>query len=658
MIFSWTDLYAVGVIAVYIAICSFAWWLPLTALWKNGQLALRWTMPVSFSIQILVGYAFYSAGFMGWYVPVYGGIVLLAQVLVLTLWRKRLLELPKLPRLSPWYWGMAGLAIVVVVVTRLYDPLTTLAPGNNDSLNHLRFLYDLYDLGHLSNTYYAPGYHLVFAFLTELLDQVAVYRWIGPVTGIALASGIYLFVQAYVKQPMVRWLYVIASSSFFLQQWVLQTMSLFSTALTFLYIFAFLTLLSDTAMMFRRRLGLFSLLGLALALTVPYFFIQFFFVSFGLLVVSGIWRKTLAWKQLLAYTGIIVVCIMVGVGHVYFQTRVLQRGGGFPEIPIISTDTNQVTTLKSNYDDSVTERPTTTSSVVIEPITVSTTPIVTEENFTDRMLTRLSEALPYSLYQQQLRPLVTTAVDVIKIKQFRPLNSVLSIGAYVWIGMSLLMLISGLRQKSIWWVTMSVASLVYGWAIQTGSLELSFYRGRSGWYLLWLALYGSILVFDRLYRPSWRWPVIIGGLILAVTAVIFPPQFYRPYYEEVFDASYEVVTQVNGSRAAIITRQPLLALLHQDAVVLPYDVSAVTTLPGSEKNRYIIYEKDFFSVDPLLSQQGLSGDADFSTFYQNQKLYKSALDQTNAAILAAPEFADYQVVWENEHIVIYHLVLP
>lgn len=652
MIVAWSDFFAILLIALYLIGTSLAWWLPLAVWWKNSQQAFQWSMPVSWSVQILIGYVFYSAGGFLWFMPLYFGVMLIINIFALVGWSYRRERLIRLPKYSSFSVLLGLFATAVMVYVRLYDPLHTLAPGNNDTANHLGFLYDLYRLGHLSNPYYAPGYHLFLGILTTLLDQVAIYRWVGPISSIVLAGGIYLFVRQYITQPIIRWVYLIGTGSYLFYQWVLQTMSLFSSALTFLYFVAFLALLIQHDMSWRRRLGLFSLLGLALAVTVPYFFIQFFFVIFALFIISCVWRQPFSWKRCIVFMFIVVLCIGVAVGHVYLQTKVLHRGGSFPEIPIITNENNEVL-LISNFDDSVTEDP--NNGIVVDQ---TSGPSASDESVVERAFgSAFFDRLQQFTWYQQMRPMILTIMDVFSFKQIRPANTLLNIGAYAWFVIAIVMLVSGLKTRSPLWIVVAVASIIYGFVIQTGSLELSFYRGRSGWYLLWLALFGIVVIFERYYRPAWKWPILVAGFITAIWAVTHPPMFYRPYYREVFDASWLSIDATARPRLFIISRQHLLGLMYPSAVILPYDVPTLL-LPDSASNRYLIFEKDFYTVDPVLSQQGLNGDADYSVFYEQQTMQKAAFDQTSAAMQSSPQFTNYTAVWQNDHIVIYQWKRP
>lgn len=664
MIFSWHDASAIAIIAAYALTCSLAWWIPLTAWWQDSKQAFKWSMPISFSIQILIGYIFYCFAQVMWFMPVYAGIVVLMNIVTIVLWRQRLQTLLRWPKLTLWYWLLGVLALGVTIYVRLYDPVQTLAPGNNDTANHLGFLYDLYKLGYLSNPYYAPGYHLIMGPLTLVLDQISVYRWVGPVFSIIFAGGMYAFVRDYLKHSLVRWLYVLGSSSYILHQWILQTMGLFSSALTFIYLIAFLSLLTETIFSWQRRVLVYAVLGVALAVSVPYFFIQFIFVVLMLFLLALGRRSLQQWRYYGVCLCLTALCIGIGVGHVYLQTKLLQRGGGFPEVPIITKDDNNQVSLKSNFDDAVTEHP--NDALVPDPSDAldqsDDTTVVTEPStgsqlsLTDQLIQQIDRYDRFGWYQK-IRPLILTAIDILAIKQLRPAQTFLSIGAYLWIVLAMAMLIIGLWRRLLPWVGVATASIMYGFAIQTGSLELSFYRGRSGWYLLFLALLGSVLILDRYYRPKLKWPLLITGLLVAVVNVRCPPAQYRPYYQEVFDAAWLHIPRVNDTRPVIISRQPLLQLLYPKALILPYDVSTLT-LSEAEKNLFLIYEKEFYPVDPILSQQALSGDVNFKEFQDKQTVLKNMFEQTNQAIQESPAFAHYSLLWENDHIAIYQRILP
>jgi hypothetical protein len=253
---------------------------------------------------------------------------------------------------------------------------------------------------------------------------------------------------------------------------------------------------------------------------------------------------------------------------------------------------------------------------------------------------------------ENVMPVLSVAGEILRVKNVREWNSLLGAGSYAWMLVSAGLLVYGLKRRSAWLTLLAVSSIAFGVATQTGSLELSYYRGRSGWYLMLLSQLGAVTIFDLLYRRHYRW-IAYGGLaVLYVGSLFSPPVFYRPYYTAPFTIAKQIELAHPDQPIHFITNTWQLVMVSKNFTTAPLVVGSVQNAPAVAE-RYIVVEKSFFPVDPVLSQQAYSTDADFTEFNARQRdLHNAATDEITA-IRELPEFADYQVYWEDDTLMMY-----
>jgi hypothetical protein len=317
--------------------------------------------------------------------------------------------------------------------------------------------------------------------------------------------------------------------------------------------------------------------------------------------------------------------LIVSFGHVYLQTSL--RPGGFPTIPIAS------------------------NAPAGESVNFNTDVVRSEQNPISRSIVHLSDR--YSFVNSFILPTYGSAVDSFRFKNLRVPTDVLSFGAYFWIFISFFFLIYSIKKKDPLWTAVFSFSLFYGLSIQTGMFEMSYYRGRSGWYLLMLSIIGLALIFDGI---KWRSKSkIILYLLLAglfVSSFIRPPVFYRAYIKDPFAAAYEIKEKFPGKNVTIISNQRDLALLSNEFNILKLVPESFDGL-SAHSFTFLILEKKYFKKDPVLSQQALATDKGYKEFDQREEKKKEKFDETNLEIKSLRAFKLFDKYWENDNIEVY-----
>lgn len=665
MIFELSNLLVIFIISFVIGVSCFALYFPLVLLWRKGKHIIALTIPLSLSIEILVGYVFYSTELMQWFPIWYGMVVGLLNVYALV--RLQQLHLFSWPRRQWDQWWRYGLGVVALAIpilyTRFFDAFVYVAPGNNDTYNHIYFLNDFERVGYLSSPFYAPGFHIILYPLKFFINDADLYRFTGPVLGSFIFLAIYLILRTRWQQWTVKMMWVLFMTFPLFNQLTLQTISFFPSALTFIWFVAFIYLVSRPDGLSRRSIFIcYAINACALALTVPYLFVQYLPVLF---IFTGIlwWQRKhfpAGYVSVLIYFCLItLVALAVGVGHVFLQTRIIRHTiDAFPEIPIVETSGDQIA-IRSNYK-SANEYDIIEAATDLEPTTPSTVDsnqlvdvvTVPDDSSMDTEQRWWQTFKQKPLVANNVLPIIEVVKELLRVKNIRSGNSLLGLGAYIWILLSVGLFVYGLRSKLPWLSLVALGSLVFGISTQTGILELSYYRGRSGWYLLLLAQLGAASIIDLWYRPKWRkW--LYGGLILLyVGSFMSPPVFYRPYYTEPFTVAKQLELNFPNQTVHFITDIWQLVMVSENFTTASLTASSVQNAPETAE-RFMIMEKESFTVDPVLSQQAYSTDTSFVEFTNRQKVLHDNVETAMTEIKQLPEFSDYVIYWENEHIIIY-----
>lgn len=573
------NLVSILVISLYLFACSFFWLLPLYTLLKKATLAWQFVIPVSLSIQILFSYVFYTFELSNYYFWPY-----VAVVTVVNLWAIRRVGAQKLLKrfktihltFSLKQSALILLLLVTTLYSRFYDSFSTLAPGNNDTYNHVLFLKSIEDKGYIQLTYYAPGYHLLLLPLTTVLPYSELYRFVGPVTGILTVLAIWLLVKPALKNRYSQYVLLGLLNLPVFNQLILQTIGFFSSSLTFIWMTAFLMLLgfgNNQKLPFRYAITL--ILTLAMSVTVPYFFVQYTASLLVLVFIALLFKKRFPRKfilRLLLMTAISACGLFAGYLHVMLQTSI-HSNTYFPVISsAISEDINS-SSISSNFEFIGNES--------------------VREFLTGTVL-----------------PLTFAGYDIIKIKVLREANSLLSIGAYVWMLVVGAMALYGIKKKRKSLIVLSILSFVYGFITQTGMVEMTTYKGRSGWYFLLLATLGMTFYFDRINIGISRKFISLGMCVISLSIIIWPPTYYRPYHSEQYEILNEYIS--NHEVSVVYSFVPEIGLVSENLEVR--SISQEVVSQGMEENSVVILNKVMPEIDPVLSQQALATDKDFQNF--------------------------------------------
>jgi len=622
MIFTFTDVWKILEISIVLFASAFALYLPLIIFVRTGRNTLKCVIPVSISVQIIFAYVFYCFAAVKYYPPVYFGIILalnIFAVIKLRVWQKGF----KFIQPKPLGLFITLALVSVLVYSRFYDSLMFVAPGTIDTFNHLTFLKDLKTIGFLSNSYYAPGFHLFIYPLTYLVDFAGIYRFSGGVVGLIFVLSVYLAFKDTFKNLVSVILLLLILTFPFLNDFILATIGFYSTSLSFILFVGFLyPLFSLDELGGKKVFLLYLTVSLALAVTVPYLLVQFIPALAFLSLVVLITKKSLVAKSkklFLIFIAISVLGFIVSFAHVYLQTKALHVSNSFPELLISDPKTEKVSTNLNK-------------------------PVTGGIESADRSAPRHG-----AFYNSYISPMILTAKDVLSVKNIRPINNFLSAGAYAWTLLSILLIFYSIRKNKKQLLVISALSIIFGFAILTGVFEMTFYRGRSGWYLMFLAAVGIAYMFDEIYQKrDIFWGLVF--VILAFFAIMRPPHYYRAYFPEIFTEAYKISKAAGAERVTVITRYYQLAMISKNLDILPFEEKSLSA-EGDKK--FLIMEKKYFRVDPVLSQQALSIDRVLKNFNEKQKGYEGNFNEQIKTITSSEKFSNFEKYWENDNILIY-----
>jgi len=610
------NIISIIVIASYFLLISFAWLLPLFTYFKKTVLALQFAIPVSISIQIIFAYVFYTFALSVWYILPYLGLILISNLLAIQkiglaniknkttklIINQRSIRLP--------YILLITVIISLLIFTRFYDSFSTLAPGNNDTYNHIQFLKSIREYGFITLTYYAPGFHLLLLPLTFVLPYSELYRFVGPVMGCFTILALWLLIRPALRKKNSPYLFFLLLLLPIFNQLTLQTIGFFSSNLSFMYLVAFLMLLgfsNNRALPGRYSIAI--LLTVALSLIVPYFFVQYT-IALGLLLLVGLinkhllpraFIKRLAFMTLISFSG-----LLIGLAHTTLQTSV----------------------HSATYFPSVSSNAAMQSEIMNRVQTVGV----------------LQNKRTQQLAVTSISPFIANGLDLISIKAIRSPEDVLGAGAYGWIIIScVLMIISLIQQRKSLFV-LAFISIIYGIITQTGMFELTTYKGRSGWYLLLLTILGLMFIFDRFaikFSQKYLKPIL---LVSSLTSIFIPPVYYRAYHTDQFNFLAEYVV-LHREPTIVYAGSKELALLDDGIKVVALSSELIDN--GLQPDSIVIINKEIPNIDPILSQQGAVTDEGFVIFAQSQEKGQKVIESLNNKYLRAGGCSHEHVLFET-----------
>jgi len=598
---------------------SFSLYIPLLYILDKKN-ALQITIPLSISIEIIFGYIFYNLGHLKMFPFLYFLIILIINTVFIWKIKKKndlFLILKKIfhkkNNIEIATLVLFFLALILTVFTRFYDSLNTIAPGNIDTIDHLNFLNDLKNIGHIQLAYYAPGFHLFLYPLTFFVSNSYIYRFAGPVIGILIILSVFLYMKRYLKPTVLLFMIILFSVPIY-NQLTLQTISFFSSSLTFIFLIAFIYALNKNNKIDEKKsLIICAISSVSLAISVPYFYVGLIPAVVFLFIISLLNKKILPTyhKYLIKVIFVLIIFgLIVSFGHVLLQTKILNNQNiSFPRIKQVKM-INKTMVQTDNYKES-------------------------------------NGSSSGAIY--------ATFIDLISIKNIRPFNGILAIGSYLWILLSIFFVYYGLKKNNAPLLIISSLSIVFGLSTQTGTLEMIYYRGRSGWYLMFLSILGISIFFNTIHKEKYKNKIRILLIIILFISFLNPPEFFRRYYKEAYDTANKIKSTFPDKKIEFLTDTYSLEIVSDNFRSLPLSISNLNRDAKIDEN-FVILEKKLLQTDPILSQQALSTDTDFSNFKYNQLLKNKKMEETRQSITSSPEFLKYKKYWENGNIEVFRMI--
>ncbi len=239
------------------------------------------------------------------------------------------------------------------------------------------------------------------------------------------------------------------------------------------------------------------------------------------------------------------------------------------------------------------------------------------------------------------------------MKSIRPLNSVFSIGAYIWGILSIGVLAWALRRKYAPIVLMSYLCVFFTIITQTGVLEITTYRGRSGWYLLLFTLLSLVFIFDKM-RVSTKPIAVFIPIALASFGFLKPPTFYRPFQPHLFDVAYQLVKDAPpGNDLVFYADEPVLSILANNITVRPATPLAINEPCPTQTNCYLFVPKIYQPIDPVLAQQADTLGSNLAALEAQTKETQSLFEMNKKGIESSAAFKEYRPVIEDSALTVY-----
>lgn len=590
------------IILLLVLINSFAMYLPLMALIKDKEIALRYAIPLSFSVEVLFGYIYYCTSTMSYFPICYLIFALFLNILAYI--KLKPIAFTKI-NVNWVVLVTLFISLITIIYTRYYDSFKFIGPGNNDTYYHLIFVKDLFNPGYLSSGFYAPGFHIILMPIAKLVPFADLYRFTGPAIGIVSVISFVLLLKDYLRSKILLLFLLALLVLPVYNQFTLQTIGFFSSSLTFIYFTSFVVLSSDKDINKKKiNLCLFLIFTIALALTVPYLFVAIFpaFLIFFFIVL--IFKKNFHKKYpyyLFLINLILILGFLVSFGHVFLQSKVLKRSSGFPVFEV---------TLGENA--------------------------LSNEEIAESLY--LPDFIKNNHY---LKPIIGTGYDLLRVKSIRSVKSTLGLGAYIWSGLSIFLIVYAIRKKNSILLALAILSVFFGVCVQTGMFEISNYRGRSGWYLLLLSIFSLVLFTDQIYSKKIPYYLIAICILLSATGFFFPPKFSRSYYEEEFNIVSQVARQCFDKNITLIASDRALSMVAENITSQGMNPDLL-----QNENSIVIIEKEILHFDSEKLPNTTKTDNRFEE-------RKEQLNEDIEIIKQNENFNKYNKFFENENFIVY-----
>lgn len=635
--FDLQNLYSILIISIYFFLISFSLYLPLLACTRNKNDSLKFAIPVSLSFMIIFGYFFYSIRTISLFPTTYYCTIIFVNAISFLKIKKE-----KIPFLTENFSFKKLFFLLILLIpityTRFYDSLNTSAPGNPDTYAHIEYLNILKSFSVLGMSYYAPGFHIVLYPLSLFLTNSELYRFLGPVLGLVVFLSIYLLFRNSFEKKYSRILLILLFCLPIFNLLILQTISFWPSSLSFIFFTSFIYLFfTHKKISKRKNLLLFLLFSITLSITLPYLYTQLIPAIILLLLLSLFIGKTKEnydntyTRYILSLFTISIIGLFVAFGHVFLQTQIISKDDKFPEITKTSEE-NGALIIKSNRETS----PEMTHLIKRYPPLES----ITNNTF----------------FKNNVLPIYMTGRDLLEPKGLRSATNILSSKTYVWILISILGIFYAIRKKDKILLTIFSFSIVFGLSAQTGIMELSTYRGRVGWYVLLLSLFGIVFIFDKFYQNKYE--KIIKYIIIPILffySLTNPPVFQRISCNDDSDLTYALAKKNTNEIITIISTQPQLSIISDNVKIIPLDIASLKMVainPTSSTN-FIILRNNFCSSLPENFEKALSTDESYKNAQKQKMEWQQAEIKTNENLKSSELFSSYSKIFENKNISVY-----
>ncbi len=622
-----SDFFELFKIVAILIVSALSFYLPIKAISKNSGLAAKLSVPVSVSIQILFGYLFYCFAKIQDYPFYYFSIVLVINVITIIRFR----PIAKPIKVKANWKILAGIIILVLatVYRFFFDGITNVAPGVIDTANHISFLFkDLKTYGYLSFPTYPPGFHIFIYPLTLISSPISLYRFTGPIIGlITLLSTVLVCKDIFKHRISIVVLVALFLLPIF-NQLILQLIGFFPTALSFLFVAFLLVIATEHRISIRTKWLLSLIVLIAMAITIPYLTVQLI-PGFVMLLIFSLFnfkkRDRDIHKSIVILTVGLILSFAFAFMHVYLQGSILKRTSGFPAIET-AVSSNGSLVVKTTYQQ--------------------------KDSLIQHFPPSIKKIAEHPLVGDYVLPMVVTGADIIKIKNIRELSGTLSIGAYALIAVAIATII--IKRKEINLAIISALVIVFGLSTQTGILEISTYRGRSGYYML---LFSAILVaslVDYYYTSKYHNHLLAITALSVAISFTYPPIYYRDYYPEYFEATQKIINEYSDKSILIKTNKSALSYLSPR--IKTENLNGNTELDGCDLDKcFLMLEKKYLYLDPILSQRSYAADEGNRNFDQWQERQAEIQADLTEKIKSDSSFGNFKIYFETDNLEVFEI---
>lgn len=191
--------------------------------------------------------------------------------------------------------------------------------------------------------------------------------------------------------------------------------------------------------------------------------------------------------------------------------------------------------------------------------------------------------------------------------KLRVINNAVDLAGYIILFLSLLLFLIALKRQDVTLVLFSLANIIFGVSVMVGMFEISYLKGRSGWYFLISS--GMITSYILVNNIKLKMINILQLFtILALLNIMLNPiQHYRYHDEEIYQTMKTILKQDLNKNVIIFSNMPSFTLLTKTSYTLdqlPLDV-ANGQMRNEEFEEIRLYVLDFNEklIDPILSRQ-------------------------------------------------------